>query len=242
MLLPDEPNVNPEVDDEPLITPEVDGEPEGNEPEGSNPNPQPQPEDNTDPENPEGDPEPPLEERHAELERNYQRLERKFTKVSQRLQEAESAMSVYSFIAQRPELMEQVNQIIQAYGDTAPMYDNEPQFDPAAERQVMKELLSKPDFVKYEEEIAEFAEDNGLAFDSAQAQKQAYLLWRGENADRLVQEARLQTAKKAAKVQQSKTKAGLQRAGGPGKPPQPDYRKMSDDEVLSSMGLSLWTD
>lgn len=240
--MPEELNVSTEVEvDEPLTTPEVDDESEASESEEAET--QQQPEDDTDQEGQEGqeDQEPPLEERYTELERNYQRLERKFTKVSQRLQEAESAMHVYDFIAQRPELVEQVNQLIQAYGDTAPMYGDE-QFDPAAERQTMRELLSKPDFVKYEDEIAEYADDNGLPFDSAQAQKHAYLLWRGENVDRLVQEARLQTAKKAAKVQQSKAKAGLQRAGGPGKPPQPDYKKMSDDEVLSSMGLSLWTD
>ncbi|MEW6726906.1 MAG: hypothetical protein AB1327_08110 [Bacillota bacterium] len=186
--------------------------------------------------------EPEIRQKYAELERNYQRLERKFTKVSQQLADAQEAKATIDFIASRPELAEQVNQLLQAYGDVPPTYNEGPAFDPQAEREAMRDLLSRPDFAKHEEEIAEFAEENGMPFESAVDQRTAYLMWRGLNADRLVQEARLEAAKKAAKLQQAKAKAGLQRAGGPGKPPSPDYKKMSDEEVLASLGLSLFTD
>ncbi|HOK44184.1 MAG TPA: hypothetical protein PLD49_11040, partial [Thermoclostridium caenicola] len=72
--------------------------------------------------------------------------------------------------------------------------------------------------------------------------KVAYLLWKGENAERLIQEAKMEAIRKAAKVQQAKQKAGLQRSGGSGKPPKPDFRRMSDEEVLATLGLSLYTD
>lgn len=187
--------------------------------------------------------EPTIEEKYAELERNYQRLERKFTRVTQHSQGASEAMQLYSFIASNPELTAHVNQLLQTYEGTIPVSQlNEVQFDPAAERVAMKELLGRPDFVKHEDEIAEWAEDNGLAFDSALDQRHAYQLWKGENADRLIQEARLDSAKKAAKLKEAKGKAGLQRSGGPGSPPPVDYTKMSDTDVLAHMGLSLWSD
>lgn len=192
----------------------------------------------------------PIEQKYTDLQANYQRLERKFTKVSQEnaelkqyLEQTREAIDLYNAITQNTEIATHVGQLLDAYGAAIPEYQDESvQFDPAAERQVMKELLSRPDFVKHEQEIADWAEENGYAFESAQDQKAVYLLWKGENADRLIQEARMETAKKAAKNQQAKQKAGLQRGGGPGKPPKTDYRKMSDDEVLATLGLSLWTD
>lgn len=191
-----------------------------------------------------------FEQKYSDLQANYQRLERKFTKISQEnaelkqyLQEAQEAVDLYNAIIQNAEVAENVGQLLDAYGVEVPEYQDEiVEFDPAAERQAMKELLSKPDFVKHEQEIADWAEENGYAFESAQDQKAVYLLWKGENADRLIQEARMETAKKAAKTQKAKQKAGLQRGGGPGKPPKPDFKKMSDDEVLATLGLSLWTD
>jgi hypothetical protein len=194
--------------------------------------------------------EPSLEQKYNDLQANYQRLERKFTKVSQEnaelkqyLEQAREAIDLYNAITQNAEIASHVGQLLDTFGVAVPEYQEETaRFDPAAERQIMRELLSKPDFVKHEQEIAEWAEENGYPFESAQDQKTVYLLWKGENADRLIQEARMDAAKKAAKTQQAKQKAGLQRGGGPGKPPKPDFRKMSDDEVLAALGLSLWTD
>lgn len=181
------------------------------------------------------------QEKYAELERNYQRLERKFTKVTQQLSDAQQAINVFNAITSNPEVAEQVASILDSYDvtvDAAP----EPEYDPQKEREIMRELLSKPDFVKYEDEIREWAEDNDLPFETAEQQKHAYLLWRGENVDRLIQEARIRDAKKAAKKQQAKKNAKLQKTATAGGAKPPDYKSMSDDEILALEGLSLWTD
>ncbi|HOK53935.1 MAG TPA: hypothetical protein PKV43_05680, partial [Armatimonadota bacterium] len=126
-------------------------------------------------EQPEDSEDVPVEQKYEEISRNYQRLERKFTKVSQEnaqlkqfLAEAQRAIDFYNAVAMNPELAANVNQLLDVYGATVPVQEQGiADFDPASERQVMRELLSRPDFVKHEEEIAEWAEDNGIPFETA---------------------------------------------------------------------------
>ncbi|MDH7479707.1 MAG: hypothetical protein QHH02_06845, partial [Syntrophomonadaceae bacterium] len=117
-----------------------------------------------------------------------------------------------------------------------------PEIDLTAEFKTARELAANPVFTRHEPEIEDWAEENGYRFETPSQQKAVFLLWKGEHADRLIQEARLEGAKKAAQVNQAKAKAGLARAGGSGKAPPPDFRRMSDEEVLAHLGLKLYTD
>jgi methylphosphotriester-DNA--protein-cysteine methyltransferase len=209
-------------------------------------------EQHTDPEQPpveqaeeESNKEPSWEEKHQALEVNYQRLERKFTRISQELSEAREAASVLNWISERPELAGQVQELMENY-------QNDPQHQSQLMDidigQVQKEaadawrfLLGKQDFVQHEQDIAEFAEEEGYDPNDPLQLKEAYRLWRGENADRLAQEQALKMQQRGTQKQEARKKAGLQGSGGPGGTP-PNYKKMSAEEVLAHEGLSLYTD
>lgn len=186
--------------------------------------------------------EPDIHQRYTELEKNYKRLERKFTRTAQQQKELEPAVNLYRFIAERPELAQQVNRLLEQHAGVPPAGGQPmmPEINLSAEFKTARELAANPTFTRHEQEIEDWAEENGYLFETPSQQKAVFLLWKGENADRLIQEARLEGAKKAVQTSQAKAKAGLARAGGTGQPPPPDFRKMSDEEVLAHLGLKLW--
>ena len=143
--------------------------------------------------------EPDINQRYAELERNYRRLERKFTRTAQQQKEYEPAVNLYRFIAERPELAQQVNRLLEQHAGVPPAGGQPmmPEIDLTAEFKTARELAANPVFTRHEPEIEDWAEENGYRFETPSQQKAVFLLWKGEHADRLIQEARLEGAKKA---------------------------------------------
>lgn len=186
----------------------------------------------------------PLDEKYQSLNTNYQRLERKFTRVSQELAEARELADAMRWIQQRPELAEQIQSLLDSYQGW-PVQQYEPVDFAEIQRnttEALRYLLGRPDFTKYEQDIRDFAEDEGFDPDDPIELKEAYRLWRGENAERLAQEQAFNMQQRGAQKQQARQKARLQGSGGPGSGPPPNFTKMSAQEVLAHEGLSLFTD
>lgn len=206
-------------------------------PEGDNSNVDPNIPDTADqPETPES-----LKAQLAEVQKNYQRLERKFTKATQELaQYKQSAIPLYDYISQRPDLAAQINALIEQYPDNGPVFQ-QPQVDLRAEYTVMQKLAKDAMFNQHEADIQDWAEDNGIPFETFAEKQKAYLMWKGDNAEKLAQQAALNAQKKAINKQNQRKNAATLGPKAPSAVPV-DYKKMSNQEVLTSLGLSLYTD
>ena len=102
--------------------------------------------------------------------------------------------------------------------------------------------LSDPLFRKNADKILEWADDQGYEVNSKKSLQLAVLAWKGSN-DSILTKARQSSEQK----RKSAKKATQKRAGAQGgssaktKTPQ-DFRKLSDKDVLTRSGLSLFTD
>ena len=101
---------------------------------------------------------------------------------------------------------------------------------------------SDPVFKKYEKQVMEYAEDEGLDVNNAKTLKLAYRAWKGENSRLLLAEAEQKGQKKATKDAQVKKSAALAGGRTPVKANPMDYRKASDKEILDNLGLKLFVD
>jgi hypothetical protein len=109
-------------------------------------------------------------------------------------------------------------------------------------RDTLAELRSDEVFKKHEAAIREYAEENEFDLDKPRDLKAAYKAWRGENARLLAANARLQGQRDAKTAKEQAKGAKLQGASGAkGGGKQPDYRKLSDAEILKRDGLKLFT-
>lgn len=97
-------------------------------------------------------------------------------------------------------------------------------------------------FKKYEAEILEWAEDEGLPLEKATDLKRVYREWKGENAQRLMVKAEGAALQKAKANTAKKQEARVQtHRNAPVSKPRPiDYQKSSDSEILKHEKLSLF--
>lgn len=108
-------------------------------------------------------------------------------------------------------------------------------------RDTLAQLRQDPLYRKYEDEIRDYAEDEGFDLDNPRDVRKAYLAWRGENAPRLAANARLQGQRDASKAKKRASRARLQGSSGPRGARKVDPSKLSDQEFLAQEGLSLFT-
>lgn len=188
----------------------------------------------------------------AEAERwrkEHQRLERKYTKESQRWAQYKDAVALWDFLSQNQELSQQVQALIDAYdGDQtqATLMQHLQQFESRLQQQLaLKEaevaLRQDPVFRENESEIRDWAEAEGFDLSDPGQLRNAYRAWKGEHADKLLAEAKVNALKAAAKAPAERRAAELTGAGMGGKR-EPNWREMSDKEILATLGLNLFED
>jgi hypothetical protein len=189
----------------------------------------------------------------ARLERQETTLTRDLTKaagVEITHDEITNAARLWGLLKTNPKLSGDVDALIAVAiekGDAkAPKTDGS--MDAITQRLELKEAILdlKADdatFGKNATKILEWAENEGYEITNAKSLKMAYLAWKGSqgkiaDAVQKTTAKRKQETKKALqkRATMQSPKSGTKRASGT------DYRRMSDDAVLASEGLSLFTD
>lgn len=163
-------------------------------------------------------------------------------------QEVMEAANLWGFLKLNPKLSENVQRMIDEYivkGDyvkqdkSASSRESE-----LGKREAILDLKAEdPYFARHSKAILEWAEDEDFDIHDAKSLKRAYLAYKGSRKgvlDRADKEHR--------KKQQDKTparkqpKVAMTKKGNPGGKRNTDYSKMSDGDLLASMGKSLFTD
>jgi hypothetical protein len=198
-----------------------------------------------------------VKKRLARAERSF---ERKFMEEAASLSEGitvardeiPKAVRLWNVLKYNPELSQKVEELITnaaREGKFKSLKDVRPEskVDESIARIELKEAqldlrYTDPIFRKYEKQIMEYAEDEGIEINSAKALKLAYKAWKGENARLLMADAEKKAQQKAVQKTQTRKAAALASGRSPVKSVQIDYRKASDKEILNSMGLKLFTE
>lgn len=179
--------------------------------------------------------------------KEHQRLERKYTKESQRWAQYKDAVQLWDYLSQNPEVSQQVQAIIDAYGGDASqamLQQHLREFEFRMQQQLaLKEaevsLRQDQAFRDNEADIREWAEAEGFDLQDPRGLRNAYRAWKGEHADKLLAEAKVSALKEAAKAPAERKAAELKGAGAGGKR-EPDWRRMEDKDILGALGMSLF--
>lgn len=198
-----------------------------------------------------------IKKRLARAERSF---ERKFMEEAASLSdgvqvardELPKATRLWNVLKHNPELSSKVDELINnsiKEGKLKSLKEIRPEsrVDEGLSRLDLREAeldlrYSDPVYKKYEKQIKDYAEDEGIDIVNAKALKLAYKAWRGENSRLLMAEAEKKGAQKATQKAQVKKSAALAGGRAPVRQTQLDYRKASDKEILSNLGMSLFTD
>lgn len=160
------------------------------------------------------------------------------------------AAALWNMLRANPELSSKLNQMIneEVKSGKAKSLDNiQPTsgYDARESRLALREAKldmreSDPVFRKYEQDILEWAEDEGLRIRSDRDLKSAVREWKGAHARTLG--ATQPPAKKQATPPAKVPPAGPTGAKSKGGTPPPNYRKMSAEEIIKHDGLKLLSD
>lgn len=191
-----------------------------------------------------------VEERLARDRRQREREFRNAAGYRISNEDVREAVRLWGFLYHNPQLSQEVQRMIDQAVSSGKARTLGPSTDDLYD-EMQKELdlrearlelrMSDKVFRKNEQAILEWAGKNGFPVDDARTLKLAYLAWRGENSRKLEADAELRGQRKARTRAKMAKKANLQGANSRRRKPV-DYSKMSDEEILASEGLSLFTD
>lgn len=186
------------------------------------------------------------EDRLKQLEGDYTRLQRKLTKTIEELKKAEEPIQTLAWIRARPELADNVQELIREYKGEVKEPPSSTKSESLEEfkkgiTEAVKYLSKRNDYDKYEKEILNYAEAEDYDIEDPRELKKAYLLWRGENVEKIAQDLSKQEQKKITQKQELRNTTPVLQGGGSSiSKPAPNYQKMSAKEVLDDMGLKLF--
>lgn len=179
----------------------------------------------------------------AQLERDYKQLQRAFTKTRQQMKGREEDMQFIDYIKAKSDLMEQVNELVLSYkGSVSEVYAKPKEQNVGDITEALTFLLQQPDYKTYNDEILAFADAEGIDTDNPVELKKAYFLWRGANVEKLVKDSlkrEQDSVDKKKVVRESAPK--LQDSGSSYTPP-PDYKNMSEMDILKSLNVPFMKD
>lgn len=97
-------------------------------------------------------------------------------------------------------------------------------------------------FARHSKEVLSWAEQEGFEISDEKSLKHAYLAWKGVNASKLAQAKKTVADKKKSDKATVKQKASVQKGTSKRTSSKTNSRSMSDLDILSSEGLSLFID
>lgn len=185
------------------------------------------------------------------------RLERKDTQFVKQIsevagvqleaEEITQSAKLWGLLKSNPELSEAVDIVIAAQlksGKAKEVVSNDANRASVLEvKEAILDLKIKdPLFRKNGDKILEWADDQGYSVNSKKSLQLAVLAWKGSKDSVLAKANRVSEQKKQSAKKATQQRAGVQGGKSAKTQTSTDFRKMSDKDVLTRNGLSLFTD
>lgn len=188
---------------------------------------------------------------HKRLERKDTQFVRQISEeagVSLAQEEITQSAKLWGLLKANPELSEAVDLVIKtqlSQGKAKEVVKNV-----SSKRETMLEVkeatldlkLSDPLFRKNADKILEWADDQGYEVNSKKSLQLAVLAWKGSNDSILTKARQSSEQKRKSAKKATQKRAGVQGGSSAKAKTSQDFRKLSDKDVLTRSGLSLFTD
>ncbi len=164
-------------------------------------------------------------------------------------QELAEAVRLWKYLEHNPEVAAAVRSVLHTSPGKMPTYEGRRGSSEGSSGSAIELKLATMDlrardklFRKFENDVLDWADFKGVPVKDEKSLNLAYQAWKGANIHLLTAKAEAKGAKKALEGRNKAKAAGMVPRKGGAKTGKPDYRKMSDTDVLKSLGLKLETE